>query len=81
MSTASARVLETRLQLQLAMTDSKAHRSVLSCTLNRTSRDAVRSEDDGLYQATIDGGGLAYSDEVIPTVGYLHLVFTSEDNG
>jgi hypothetical protein len=81
MSTASARVLEARLQLRLATTDSKAHRSVLSCTLSGTSRDAVRSEDDGLYQATIDGGGLACGDEVVPAAGYLHPVFTGEDNG
>jgi hypothetical protein len=65
-STACARILKARLRLRLATTDSKAHHSVLSYTLSRTIRDAARSEDDGLYEATIDGGGLACGDEVVP---------------
>jgi hypothetical protein len=76
----SSRVLKARLRLRLATTDSKAHHSVLSCTLNRTSRDAVRSEDDGLYKATIDRNGLACGNEVVLTAGYPYTVLASKDD-
>jgi hypothetical protein len=81
MSTACAWIHKARLQLQLATIDSKAHHSVLSYTLNRTSRDTVRSEDDRLYQATIDRNGLACGDEVVLIAGCPYLVLTSKDDG
>jgi len=77
-STACARILKARLRLRLATTDSKAHHSVLSYTLSRTIRDAARSEDDGLYEATIDGGGLECGDEVVPAA-CPYPVLASED--
>jgi len=52
-----------------------------SCTLNGTSRNAVRSEDDGLYQATIDGGGLACGDELIPAAECPCPVLAGKDDG
>ena len=80
MSTECAWILKARLRLRLATTDFKAHHSVLSCTLNRISRDAVRSEDNGLYQATIDRSGLACSDEVVLIAGCPYPVLASKDN-
>ena len=81
MSTACAWILKARLRLRLATTDSKAHHSVLSCTLNRTSRDAVRSEDDGLYQANIERSGLACGDEVVFAAGCPYPVLAGKDDG
>jgi hypothetical protein len=48
---------------------------------NRTSRDAVRSKDDGLYQATIDRNGLACGDEVVLAAGCPHPVLAGKDDG
>jgi hypothetical protein len=42
---------------------------------------AGRSEDDGLYEATIDGGGLACGDEVVPTAGCPYSVLIGKDDG
>jgi hypothetical protein len=80
-SKARARILKARLRLRLATTDSKAHHPVLSHTLYRTSRDAVKSEDDGLYEATINGGGLACGDEVVLAAGCPYPVLAGKDNG
>jgi hypothetical protein len=74
-------VLKARLRLQLATTDSKAHYPVLPYINNRTGRDAVRSKDDRLHKATIDGGRVACGHKIVPIARYPHLVFTSEDNG
>jgi hypothetical protein len=81
MSTASAQVLEARLRLRLATTDSKAHYPVLPYTNDRTGRDAIRGKDDRLHKATVDGGWVACGHEMVPAARYPHPVFTGEDNG
>ena len=46
-----------------------------------TSRDAVRGKNDRLYQATIDGGGLACGDKVVSRAGRPYPVLAGEDDG
>ena len=81
MSTAGARLPKARLRVWLATTDTKAQHSVLSYTYDRTSGDAVRGENDRLYQATVDGGRLACGDEVVSRAGCPYSVLAGEDDG
>jgi hypothetical protein len=45
-----------------------------------TGRHTSRSKDDRLYQATVDGDGLACREEVIPVAGYDHPVLVNKDD-
>jgi hypothetical protein len=81
MSTAGAQLPKARLRMWLGTTDTKAHHPVLSYTHDRTSGDAVRDENDRLYQATVNRGRLACGEEVVFRAGCSYSVLAGKEDG